>query len=284
MEGTLFMKKEVICPQCSKARLIGETSKAGASCRTCASVGKNLGKRRTQEEKVAISERQRGEKNPFYGKHHSTKSKLSIGKYIRSEETKQQARENLKKNRRDNKKTNYEIWVERYGIVGANERNDQYRKRQSILNSGENNAMFGKSPPQGSGNGWSGWYRGIFFRSILELSYLVYLNNKKIQFESGELNRHRVQYEVNGKHKSYCCDFYLPETDEHIEIKPRRLINSSENKTKFEAAKKYHKSFRVLTENDFEQITSSELINLYTLGDLIWMKRYETKFKERYLI
>jgi len=143
--------------------------------------------------------------------------------------------------------------------------------------------MFGRPAPQGSGNGWSGWYRDTFFRSIFELSYLVYLNNNKIQFESGELNKHRVHYEVNERRKSYCCDFYLPETDEHIEIKPRRLINSAENKIKFEAARKHHKNFRVLTETDVKRIEPTEMIRLYNLGELVWMKRYEEKFKREYL-
>ena len=33
--------------------------------------------------------------------------------------------------------------------------------------------MFGRPTPQGSGNGWKGWYKGWFFRSLKELSYVV---------------------------------------------------------------------------------------------------------------
>jgi hypothetical protein len=33
--------------------------------------------------------------------------------------------------------------------------------------------MYGKPSPQGSGNGWSGWYKGKYFRSIMELSFIV---------------------------------------------------------------------------------------------------------------
>jgi hypothetical protein len=207
--------------------------------------------------------------------------KLLIRKWIGIE--RKQARRNLEKNRRDNTKSNYNIWLEKFGEEIANQKMDRYREKQSLLNSGEKNSMFGKPSPQGSGNGWSGWYNGHFFRSLLELSYLVYLLKNKILFESGELNTHRVKYDVNGKLKTYCCDFYLIETKEHIEIKPKRLCNTIENKAKFNAARSVHKNFKVLTENDFAQITPSEIVNLYKTGYIVWLKRYEEKFKKRYL-
>ena len=39
--------------------------------------------------------------------------------------------------------------------------------------SGEQNPMFGKQTPTGAGNGWSGWYKDWYFRSLGELSYVV---------------------------------------------------------------------------------------------------------------
>ena len=33
--------------------------------------------------------------------------------------------------------------------------------------------MYGRFSPRGSGNGWSGWYKEWYFRSLLELSYMI---------------------------------------------------------------------------------------------------------------
>jgi hypothetical protein len=58
------------------------------------------------------------------------------------------------------------------------------KTKQSIHSSGKNNNMYGKPAPQGSGNGWSGWYNDIYFRSIMELSYLHYLITNNIKFSN----------------------------------------------------------------------------------------------------
>ena len=277
------MKKEVSCVKCNTIRVIGATSKPGAYCRACSSIGKNLGMKHSAETKKKHSVGQLGEKNPFYGKKHSEKSKLGIGKYERSAETKQLARDNLARNRRDNTKSNYIIWLEKYGEDVANEKLKLFKEKQSIANRGERNSMYGRPSPQGSGNGWSGWYAGHYFRSLLELSFLVYLITNKIQFETGELIKHSVQYETAGIVKNYFCDFYLIETEEHIEIKPIRLTNTVENIAKFLAARTIHKKFKVMTENDFVKITPDEIVKLYSSGELVWLPRYEEKFIKRYL-
>jgi hypothetical protein len=47
------------------------------------------------------------------------------------------------------------------------------KKKMSDSISGEKNFWFGKPSPVGSGNGWSGWYKGWYFRSLLELSFMI---------------------------------------------------------------------------------------------------------------
>ena len=47
-----------------------------------------------------------------------------------------------------------------YGL----EKSIKIRNKISLASSGENNHMFGKPSPQGSGNGWSGWYKSWFFK------------------------------------------------------------------------------------------------------------------------
>lgn len=277
------MKKEVICQKCNITRYVGIKSKVTELCRSCSLIGKNVGKVRSAEFKINMSKLKSGENNSFYGKHHSKETKLKIGKYNRTDEIKNQARKNLLKNKRDNSRSNYSIWIEKYGYEIANEKNIQLKSKQSILNSGSKNNMFGKPPPVGSGNGWSGWYKGEYFRSLLELSFLIYIKNEKISYESGELSKHKVEFELNGKSKNYFCDFYLIDKNEHIEIKPKKLCNTVENIAKFKAASEQYTKFTILTEENIKKISTIELIEIYKTGELVWIERYKEKFIKRFL-
>jgi hypothetical protein len=82
-------------------------------------------------------------------------------------------------------------------------------------------------------NHLSGWYRGLYFRSSLELSFLV--NNSEQTFTSCETKDFSVIYEVNSKIKVYYPDF----TDGVFiyEIKPSSLLNIFNNDIKIKEAK-----------------------------------------------
>lgn len=162
--------------------------------------------------------------------------------------------------------------------VKLSRNNPSYRQKMSEKFKGENNPMYGKPSPQGSGNGWSGHYKEVQFRSLNELFYLKYLFDNNIKFENGEKKKHRIEYEFNGV-KSYGSDFYLLDTNEYIEIKPKKMINTPQNKAKFKAAKeKLGEKFKVLTEDDLNKISVEEMYTLYLKGDLKFDKRYEEKF------
>lgn len=144
---------------------------------------------------------------------------------------------------------------------------------------GEQNGMYGKPSPKKSGNGWSGWFNDIYFRSLLELLYLVYLTNNNIEYKSAETKEFEVEYFYNGSKRTYKPDFIVNE--EIIEIKPKNLINSEINKIKFESArKKFGERFKILTENDFQQINKiSELIEN---GKVKLIERYQRKYNENF--
>jgi hypothetical protein len=74
-----------------------------------------------------------------------------------------------------------------------------------------------------SSNHLSGWYNGLYFRSSLELSFLVHNQNKILL--SCETNEYKVMYDDNGKIKCYYPDF----TDGVFiyEIKPTGLDRKS---------------------------------------------------------
>lgn len=134
----------------------------------------------------------------------------------------------------------YDIWVEKYGIEEADRRELERRKKVSESTKGEKNWMFGKPAPQHSGNGWKGWYKGWFFRSLRELSYMISVIEKEgHSWKSAETVEFAVKYiDFEGQERSYFADFIINEK-EMVEIKPERLHNSDKVTRKKMAAIKF---------------------------------------------
>lgn len=160
----------------------------------------------------------------------------------------------------------------------SSEKAAQIRKKRSAASSGANNPMYGKPSPKKSGNGWGGTYRGHNFRSLLELSYLSYLIDAGIGFESGELRKHAIRYELDGKPRTYFPEFVL-EDGMVMELKPKALVGSRQNVAKFSAARAIHGDrFVVLTE---EYVAKPDLawIEARLLdGSLMWHPSTEKKW------
>ena len=176
-------------------------------------------------------------------------------------------------------KTLYQVWEEKYGENVAIQKQQELHEKYNQMRSGENNPMYGKQRPKGAGNGWSGHYKGYYFRSILELSYLKYLLDNDIKFENAEKKEYKIEYKINNNKKTYRPDFYLVKTKELIEIKPKKLVNIQENQYKFEAATiKWGSNFKILTEENINFLTWIELYQIYLDKDLIFDKNYEDKF------
>lgn len=146
----------------------------------------------------------------------------------------------------------YDIWIEKYGKEVADNKLKQKSLKHSIKNKGKNNPMFGKPSPSGSGNGWKGWYKGIFFRSLHELSFLInYIERFKIDFESGEKAKWAIEYKKpTGGIGTYFPD-YIINGKYMVEIKPKRLINTPLIKAKSKAAiifcKKHNLKYKIIT-------------------------------------
>ena len=139
--------------------------------------------------------------------------------------------------------------------------------------------MYGKPTPKGSGNGWSGYYKEYYFRSLLELSYLKYLIDNNIEFENAELQKYKIEYIFYGKEKNYFADYFLTNTQELIEIKPKKLLKSQENIAKFKSAiNKYGNKFKIITEDDINKLELEEIYLLKNNCSIIFDKRYEEKF------
>lgn len=220
-----------------------------------------------------------GDNNPFFGKQHSDvtkqhlKDKHSGKRYSIDTE--------FKIGTINNKGlSSYEWWLINYGEKIAKEKNDNFKRKLSLVNSGPNNPMYGKPSPIGSGNGWSGWYKGWFFRSLLELSYMIFVIERfNLKWENGENKKNRIPYNFNGVPKNYFPDFIIG--DKYvIECKPKKLQNTSINKTKEKFAKIYCDSKNLIFKYvDCRKISPIELIRRYEDGEIRFIEKYENKIK-----
>ena len=84
------------------------------------------------------------------------------------------------------------------------------------------NPMFGKKRPHGKGS----YYKKVWMRSSWEIAYAKYLDSKNIKwlYESKTFDL---------KNTTYTPDFYLPETNEYIEIKGWWRDNAKKKFKKF---------------------------------------------------
>jgi hypothetical protein len=169
-------------------------------------------------------------------------------------------------------------YEQRYG----KERADARKKVLSEKNSGSKNPMFGKPSPKGSGNGWSGHYHGFYFRSILELSFIVNVIEKQnLQVESGEKTKFKISYEIDNEKRTYFPDYVIE--DKVFEIKPFNLVESTVVQTKKLAAEKWcqenRKTYHIFTEKDFQVLSTEEIKTLHDSNEIKFIKRYEEKYQ-----
>ena len=277
------MKKYVRnCPKCNvEISYSTKYTKVNAEknnnvCRSCASSGENNGMYGMV-----------GEKNPFFGKTHTKEtkekqSKLKIGK-THTKETKE-ILSNLSKGKNNGMygKSFYDVWINKYGKIEADKKFKKYKKNQSLLNRGENNNMYGKPSPKGSGNGWSGWYKNWFFRSLNELTFMINVIERfNFKWENGESNEWRVKYlDYDGNQRNYFPDFIL--NDKYmIECKPKKLWNSDSIVRKRKSAIIFCKTkglkYKMI---DVGKLSFDEIQKLYENGEIKFTDRYELKFKK----
>lgn len=232
------------CPKCTKVITFNnkynakKARKKNSICKSC-----------TWEK---YKESCKGEKNPFYGKHHT---KETIDKIInnrdqsfaKTEEFKQKMSSVTKgeKNGMFGQKV-YQTWVDKYGKEEADKKMSACKKKHSQRSSGKGNPMYGKPAPQGCGNGWKGWYKNMYFRSLRELFFIIdYIEKNNWSWESGEKKCHKIEYQdYKGKVRNYFPD-YIIENKYIYEIKPKKLWNTPCVLAKQKAAIAYAKKLNL---------------------------------------
>jgi hypothetical protein len=149
-------------------------------------------------------------------------------------------------------------WEDLFGIEKAAD----MKLNMSIRNSGSGNPMYGQPTPKKAGCGISGHYKNFYFRSLLELSMMLMLEANSIVWISAESKNHRFKYMIDGRERSYFPDFYLPATDEYIEIKPKSLSRSREVLAKLDAVRATGKRIKLLSDENVNKISYAKLIKL----------------------
>ncbi len=176
----------------------------------------------------------------------------------------------------------YETWTERYGKEGADRRREEHRALCSKNSSGVNNPMYGKPTPQGSGNGWKGWYKGHFFRSLRELTFMLELETRQVQWQNGEKKEYRVRYvDHEGTERTYAPDFIVAK-EAMYEIKPKRLWNSPLVTAKRLAAEVLCKQLGIEYRLVDPTLDEGKLLEVHKSGEIKWWGKCEERFLNYY--
>lgn len=144
---------------------------------------------------------------------------------------------------------------------------EAWKKSLSIANAGEKNPMYGRPTPM-SGRGISGWYKSWYFRSTLELSYMINVIERfDLRWSSAEVADLKIHYEYNGK-KTYVADFLIGKY--LVECKPRRLRKTAQNIAKFNAAEIFCKHhgliFKVTSPRKF---SVAQMLEMHSAGIIV---------------
>lgn len=268
----MFQKK---CPNCNELinyktkYSLSYSLKNNSKCRKCTAKSTGFTQR------YATKGQSIGSDNPFFGKKHTEETKEKIRNKDYSIYKTEEFRKKISEcnTRSMSGKSFYSIWLEKYGKDEADRRLKELKEKHSKNNSGSGNPMYGKPTPKGSGNGWKGWYKKHFFRSLRELTYMLMLEEEGKVWKSAE-NIRIFYLDCYGKERTYSPDFLVE--NKLIEIKPIRLQNTPLIKLKTEAGQKY-----CLENNLIYEIIDIK-INKDLIDKYLDKIEFSENYKERY--
>jgi hypothetical protein len=164
------------------------------------------------------------------------------------------------------------VWKETLSKKEFDDRLSKHKKSLSDKLSGVGNPMYGKPSPKGSGLGYSGRWKGVYFRSFLELAFLEsYFERHNNLPKSAETSRYKI---LLSSGSNYFPDFEGSDGSIY-EIKPSKLLE--QNKEKLDAGRaRFGSSYIVITENDLNNYKTIHL-RINEFDDLILDKK--GKFK-----
>jgi hypothetical protein len=291
------MEKEFArnCPKCSKIlryknkKNLDKANKLNRRCRSCAWKNNSKKPEMIQMYKKR-SEKYKGSGNPFYGHTHTEESIKKMGEnknydiYKTKDFRVKISKLTSGKNNPMYGKNCYDVWVEKYGQFEADRRQKELNSVRSKNVSGKKNPMYGRLPPKGSGAGWSGWYKGWFFRSLRELSYMInVIEKKQLKWKSAEKNINIKYLDYLGNNRTYRPDFLINDKI-LVEVKPKKLMETPNNRLKKIAAIKFcednNLEYKMV---DVKIIAKENLIKMHNDNLIRFIDKWESVFQNKYL-
>lgn len=143
--------------------------------------------------------------------------------------------------------------------IHGKEKADRIKEKISLSMSGEKNPAYGKSYENG-GKSVKGHYKGFFFRSLLEYSFMKHLESQGIDLNYVKYESFSIPYEFEGRKRTYKIDFFV--NNVAYEVKPsyalRYVTEGMINHAKWTAARQFFGEkgieFQVVTEKDFDKV------------------------------
>lgn len=178
------------------------------------------------------------------------------------------------KNAFGNKLSPYHCWVKRYGQKEADKRQTENNAATSLRCRGSGNPMYGKTTPQGAGNGWKGWYKDHYFRSLREAVYMISLDREGLTWSSAE--KIVIPYTMDGKSRTYRPDYLVG--NRLVEVKPVRLHKSPNVTAKRLGAEAYCATRNLVYELIDVPINAQIIYDAMQKGDIRFDRDYEQRF------
>lgn len=171
-------------------------------------------------------------------------------------------------------------WIKKLGTEAGIQKYNSIGKKKS--RSGVNNGMYGKTPPKNAGRGFTGYYKNIYFRSMLEYHFIKMFQCYHIESCDVANSRFVVSYD----NKTYRPDFFIPDLNIVFEIKSRYFAKHSDTIKKRRAfiekfGDKY--DYVVITDEYIKQ-DNRDVIADYHAGHLKISKNKLDRFFKRYKI
>lgn len=172
--------------------------------------------------------------------------------------------------------TTEQIQEAKHGKEYAVRKQNTYREECSKRCAGSGNPMYGKPAPLTHGSwGGTGWYKGIFFRSLRELTYLMVCGCEGRACVSAEYMS--IPYALGDTPRTYHPDF-LVDGAKLVEIKPLRGMRSESVVAKRDAAIRFCEAHG-LTYHMVDIVPDIEAIYAgYVAGEICFTKHFEDVF------
>lgn len=166
-------------------------------------------------------------------------------------------------------KTIKEIAIAKYGEEVGLQKYQEWSKKLAAhgFQEGKLNPSFGKSSPANSGKSYKGWYKNIFFRSTLELAFLLkYEAENNCLPHTGDNEKYRLIYKgLTGKDRTYVPDFICLINNIVYELKCATFVSYPENVAKAKVAEtKYHDMgllYQIITEQNVDNFNCDSFLS-----------------------